>query len=107
MTLADPGMYQGGIYTDSFDVEPGQYSFRFTPNGDSPEILSISMEGGSFSFHENFILNGTLHRTGMSEYYTWEYLGREQFKVADYQTASIVINPNGNLLGPVSVSIIR
>ena len=71
VTLADPKLYVNGVYSSTFVLEKGEYSFRFVPNGDSPQNLAISMKGDNFEFSENFKLNGTLHETGISEYYTW------------------------------------
>jgi len=107
VTLADPDAYVDGEFSDSFGLESGEYRFRFTPNGDSPQTLSIRIQGESFSFEEDFELEGTLHETGISEYYTWEYLGENQIKVSESQAVRITINPNGNLLGAVSVSLLK
>ncbi len=41
VTLADPDLYINGVYAEKFTIDKGQYSFRFVPNGSSPEILSI------------------------------------------------------------------
>ena len=106
-TLADPDLYVGGEFSGDVSLEPGEYRFRFTPNGDSPRILSIQIRGESFSFEEDFELKGTPHDTGISEYYTWEYLGEHRIEVSEPQDARITINPNGDLLGSVSVSILR
>lgn len=107
VTLADPDIYVDGEFSDSFVLESGEYRFRFTPNGDSPQTLSIRIRGESFSFEEDFELEGTLHETGISEYYTWEYLGEGRIKVSESQNVRITINPNGNLLGAVSVSLLK
>ena len=42
-----------------------------------PKILQYLLEGDGFEFSENFKLNGTLHETGISEYYTWDYDGEK------------------------------
>lgn len=107
VTLAEPAMYEGGVYTDRLTMEPGVYSLRFTPNGDSPGVLSIGMDGVSLSFYQDYILKGTLHETGISRYHTWEYEGMYQFGVDERQEVRVTIDPNGNLLGAVSVSIVR
>ena len=60
-----------------------------------------------FLFSENFKLNGTLHETGISEYYTWDYDGEKSMVVLEQQQVSIQINPNGNVKGSVSVYIDR
>ena len=107
VTLADPQLYQDGIYTETFEIESGEYYFRFVPNGSSPEMLSISLDGWSLEFSEDFQLKNTLHETGISEYYTWEYLGENKVMIPEDQQVKISINPNGNVMGSVSVSILQ
>lgn len=107
VTLADPKLYINEIFSDTFTIQKGTYQFSFVPNGDSPEILSISLKGTTFSFTENFQLNGTLHDTGISTYYTWEYFGKKEIQVIEDQPLKIEINPHGNLLGSVSVDLIK
>lgn len=106
VTLADPKMYENNVFSDVFFVEPGEYSFRFVPNGDSPQILSISLQGKNFRYDENFRLNGTLHDTGISQYYTWDYDGQKRIEISQGEELRIQINPNGNVLGSVSVDIL-
>lgn len=105
--LADPDMYRDGIFSEIFQIKGGTYEFRFVPNGDSPETLSITLKGSTFSFAEDFKLEGTPHNTGISEYYTWDYLGESTIHVPEDQQIEIVINPHGNILGPVSVYLIE
>jgi hypothetical protein len=105
--LADPRIYQDGLFSDSFHISQGTYEFRFVPNGDSPQILTITLSGPSFSFSEDFVLEGTLHETGISKYYTWDYLGQTIIDVPEEQQLTITINPHGNTLGPVSVYLIE
>jgi hypothetical protein len=105
--LADPRIYQDGLFSDSFHISQGTYEFRFVPNGDSPHILTITLSGPSFSFSEDFVLEGTLHETGISKYYTWDYLGQTIIQVPEEQQLTITINPHGNTLGPVSVYLIE
>jgi hypothetical protein len=107
VTLADPKLYESGVYSSKFVIEQGEYKFRFVPNGDSPRTLTISLKGEEFEFSENFILNGTLHETGISEYYTWDYDGQKVILIPTLKEISIQINPNGNVKGSVSVDIIR
>jgi len=106
ITLADPNLYVDGAYNDKFTIEKGEYSFRFVPNGSSPKILSISLNSISFSFSENFELVGTPHQTGISEYFTWDYDGERNILIPEKQEISISINPNGNVMGSVSVDIL-
>jgi hypothetical protein len=107
VTLADPNLYSNGVYSDSFVLDEGQYSFRFVPNGSSPEILSISLNGESFNFIEDFKLESTSHQTGISEYFTWKYTGKEILEISEKQEISITINPNGKIMGSVSVYILQ
>ncbi len=107
ITLANPDLYQDGIFTDSFAIKNGNYEFRFTPNGDSPEILSIKLSGNSFFFSEDFELRGTPHETGTSLYYTWDYLGEKKIEITEEEVLRIEINPHNNIIGPVSVELIR
>jgi len=107
VTLADPKLYTDGIFTDTFEIQKGIYQFSFVPNGDSPQTLSITLKGVTFSFGEDFHLEGISHETGISTYYTWDYLGKKVIQVPDYQELQIVINPRGNLLGSVSVDLTR
>ncbi len=107
VTLASPELYENGVYSSTFVLENGEYYFRFVPNGDSPKTLTISLEGNDFEFSENFNLNGTLHETGISEYYTWDYDGEKSIILPTQKEVFLQINPNGNVLGSVSVDIIR
>ena len=107
VTLADPKLYTDGIFTDTFEIQKGTYQFSFVPNGDSPQALSIDLKGAAFSFSEDFQLEGTSHETGISTYYTWDYLGKKVIQVPGDQELQIVINPRGNLLGSVSVDLTR
>jgi len=107
VTLADPNLYANGIYTGAFSINEGEYSFRFVPNGSSPEILSIILNGENFAFSEDFTLESTSHQTGTSEYFTWEYSGQKTIWIAEIQEISIIINPNGNVIGSVSVDILE
>jgi len=107
VTLADPKNYENGVYYNSFEIGEGMYEIRFVPNGDSPKILKITLKGQSLSFNENFTLEGTPHETGVSIYYTWEYSGNKIIQVPSKQEIEIRIDPNGNILGPVSIDIIK
>ena len=107
VTLADPNLYVNGIFTDELILEKGEYIFRFVPNGSSPEILSISLTNNALNFVEDFQLEGISHKTEISEYFTWKYEGKKLFSISEKQEISIVINPNGNVMGSVSVDIIE
>jgi hypothetical protein len=106
ITLADPKLYNNGIFTDNFKIQKGTYQFSFVPNGDSPQNLSISLKG-NFSYNEDFSLQGILHNTGISSYYTWDYFGNKVIEVPQYQEIQVKINPHGNILGSVSVDLIK
>lgn len=106
VTLAEPDLYTDGIYFDSFEMPKGQYQVYFIPNGDSPQTLRVTINGPSFSFDEDFVLEGNLQKTGISEYYTWDYLGSNNFWNSEDQHVEIKIDPKGNLIVPVSVEII-
>lgn len=106
-TLADPDLYTNGTYIDKFTINKGEYFFRFVPNGSSPEILSITLDGENFDYSENFKLEGISHQTGISEYFTWDYNGQKIISISDTQEVSITINPNGNIMGSVTVDILE
>jgi hypothetical protein len=107
ITLADPNLYVNDVYTEKFTLEKGEYLFRFVPNGSSPKILSIALNGDTFDYSEDFKLIGTPHQTGISEYFTWDYDGQENIFISEMQEFSITINPNGETLGSVSVDILE
>ncbi len=106
-TLADPKVYVDGVYTATFTIESGEYFFRFVPNGSSPKVLSITLNGNSFEYAEDFKRIGTQHQTGISEYYTWDYDGKRNITISEMQTLSITINPNSETTGSVSVDILE
>ena len=107
ITLADPNLYVNGVYIDKFTIEKGKYFFRFVPNGSSPEMLSVILNGNTLDFSEDFKLVGTSHQTEISEYFTWDYDGEENILIPEKQEISISINPNGNVMGSVSVDILE
>lgn len=107
ITLADPKLYTNEIFMDTFQIQKGTYQFSFVPNGDSPETLSITLKGAKFSFSEDFKLEGTPHDTGISTYYTWNYQGGKEIHLVEDSQLGIMINPHGNLLGSVSVDLIK
>tara|TARA_B100001750_G_C15114093_1_gene401605 strand:- start:48 stop:533 length:486 start_codon:yes stop_codon:yes gene_type:complete len=88
-----------------------QYKFEFVPMGDSPEQLKITI-GSVFS--ETFVLEKTLVDTGISKYYTWEYIGKENVVISNQQCPNqktcnydITVERFGNLEGSVSISLSR
>ena len=94
-----------------------QYKFEFVPMGDSPERLKISIAWsgqGVEVFSEMFVLEKTLVDTGISKYYTWEYVGKENVLVSNQQCPNqktcnyeITVERFGNLEGSVSMSLSR
>ena len=94
-----------------------QYKFEFVPMGDSPEQLKISVVWsgqGVEVFSELFVLEKTLVDTGISKYYTWEYVGKENVLISNQQCPNqktcnydITVERFGNLEGSVSISLSR
>ena len=94
-----------------------QYKFEFVPMGDSPEQLKISVVWsgqGVEVFSELFVLEKTLVDTGISKYYTWEYVGKENVVISNQQCPNqktcnydITVERFGNLEGSVSISLSR
>ena len=107
--LADSSLYENGVYSEMFQIEKGVYEFRFVPNGDSPQKLSIKLlaESGVVLMNNHFELEGTLVDDGMSSWYTWDYLSRDNMlKIDEPQEVKIFVSPNGNLKGPVSIGLV-
>ena len=107
ITLANPELYSNDVYTEKFSIDPGTYFFRFVPNGSSPEILSIKLTSQNYEFRENFNLIGIPHESETAKYFTWMYEGNKIITIDSVQEISISINPNGNLMGSVSVDLIK
>ena len=107
ITLANPELYSNDVYTEKFSIDPGTYFFRFVPNGSSPEILSIKLTSQNYEFRENFNLIGIPHESETTKYFTWMYEGNKIITIDSFQEISISINPNGNLMGSVSVDLIK
>ena len=94
-----------------------QYKFEFVPMGDAPERLKISIAWSGHGvevFSEVFVLEKTLVDTGISKYYTWEYVGKENVLVSNQQCPNqktcnyeITVERFGNLEGSVSMSLSR
>ena len=93
------------------------YKFHFVPMGDSPERLKISVERyghGVEVFSELLYLEGILVDTGISEYYTWDYVGNKNFEISFDQCPNqktcnydITVERYGNLKGSVTISLSR
>jgi len=105
-------------------IEEGTYEIGFIPMGDSPKKIRLIIEGAIpedqkyYSddpvkreiFSEEFILERSLVDTGVSKYYTWEYLGQKfvQFPKTEGETRyEITIQRSGNLEGSVSISLTK
>ena len=137
VTLADPALYDCESitaytyckYTETVFLEEGIYEFRFVPNGDSPQKLSVELRSTSPEdvnlskyVSLDYVLVGNLVEEGMSSWYTWEY---QIDSYDDYYTdrrvcescasigglekgqAAITINPKGYLNGPVSIELVQ
>jgi len=106
--LADPTLYEKGVYVDYFQVEKGVYEFRFVPNGDSPQKLSIKLfaESDVVLMDNHFELEGSLVEDDISSWYTWDYLGEKRISFDELQQIKIVVSPNGDLRGPVSIELV-
>ena len=147
VTLADPNQYRckpsdfDSVYgvrvcddqwreysSGRVSLEKGVYGFRFVANGDSPEVLTVSIKSldvgvYSYPFEETFTLKGIPHESETSLYYTWSYDGLKRVKITSKNMGQsftttygdkienghfeILINPNGDLMGPVSVDLIK
>ena len=107
--LADSSLYENGVYSEMFQIEKGVYKFRFVPNGDSPHKLSIKLltESGIVLMDNRFELEGTLIDDGISSWYTWDYLSKDNMlEIDESQWVEIFVSPNGNLKGSVSISLV-
>jgi len=110
------------------NLEEGTYKIGFVPMGDSPSPIRIDIKvrsasaeedyydglgsgtGWELLFSEIFVLKGTPVDTGISKYYTWEYVGQKYVYIpevegeADYE---IRIERSGNLKGSVTISLLQ
>ena len=113
VNLSESKYGEFGVYEESFEIGDVDcqrfcdYKFRFVPNGDSPQTLSVSVSGDNISFLEDFELVGTLVETDISQYYTWDYDGQKIFQVSGLEEVKIVIDPHENIKGTVSIYIIQ
>jgi len=98
------------------NLEEGTYKIGFVPMGDSPHKITIVIKGKStttspnFYFSEEFVLKGTPVDTGISKYYTWEYVGQKYVYIPEVEGETnyeITIKRTGNLKGSVSISLSR
>jgi len=98
------------------NLEEGTYKLGFVPMGDSPHKITIVIKGKStttspnFYFSEKFVLKGTPVDTGISKYYTWEYVGQKYVYIPEVEGEAnyeITIKRTGNLKGSVTISLSR
>ena len=98
------------------NLEEGTYKLGFVPMGDSPHKITIVIKGKStttspnFYFSEEFVLKGTPVDTGISKYYTWEYVGQKYVYIPEVEREAnyeITIERTGNLKGSVTISLSR
>jgi len=98
------------------NLEEGTYKIGFVPMGDSPHKITIVIKGKStttspnFYFSEEFILKGTPVDTGISKYYTWEYVGQKYVYIPEVEGEAnyeIRIERSGNLKGSVTISLLQ
>ena len=98
---------------DLGSLEEGTYKIGFVPMGDSPKNLRIEIVGiipgdQNSYFSEKFILERSLVDTGISKYYTWEYVGQKYVQIPESEREAnykITIIREGNLQGSVSISL--
>jgi len=103
------------------NLEEGTYKLGFVPMGDSPSKIRVDIKvrsaGSDFAgttwtpmFSEEFILKGTPVDTGISKYYTWEYVGQKYVYIPEVEREAnyeIRIERSGNLEGSVTISLSR
>ncbi len=94
VTLADPALYdENGFYVDYFSIE---------------ELWTMKVGNEKWRhFSEDFELQGTLVEDELSSWYVWDYLGEKRISFDGSYTMEIVISPNRNLVGPVSIDLIK
>jgi len=101
------------------NLEEGTYKLGFVPMGDSPSPIRIDIKvrsaefshhDGGLVFSEIFVLKGTPVDTGISKYYTWEYVGQKYVYMPEVEGEAnyeIRIERSGNLKGSVTISLSR
>ena len=115
------------IRADLGAIEGGTYKIGFVPMGDSPAKIFLTIKGKwteSYRlepswrqiFSEEFVLEKSLVDTGISKYYTWEYIGQKFVQIpelegkipsSDEAIYEITIGRSGNLEGSVSISLTK
>jgi len=101
------------------NLEEGTYKLGFVPMGDSPSPIRIDIKvrsaefshpDGGLVFSEIFVLKGTPVDTGISKYYTWEYVGQKYVYIPEVEGEAnyeIRIERSGNLKGSVTISLLQ
>ena len=101
------------------NLEEGTYKIGFVPMGDSPTKIRIDIKvrsaefshpDGGLIFSEIFVLKGTPVDTGISKYYTWEYVGQKYVYIPEVEGEAnyeIKIERSGNLKGSITISLSR
>jgi hypothetical protein len=101
------------------NLEEGTYKLGFVPMGDSPSEIRIDIKvrsaefshpDGGLVFSEKFVLKGTPVDTGISKYYTWEYVGQKYVYIPEVEEEAnyeITIIRTGNLKGSVTISLLQ
>ena len=101
------------------NLEEGTYKLGFVPMGDSPSKIRIDIKvrsaefshhDGGLLFSEKFVLKGTPVDTGISKYYTWEYVGQKYVYIPEVEGEAnyeIRIERSGNLEGSVTISLLQ
>jgi len=101
------------------NLEEGAYKLGFVPMGDSPSKIRIDIKvrsaefsstDGGLVFSERFVLKGTPVDTGISKYYTWEYVGQKYVYIPEVEEEAnyeITIIRTGNLKGSVTISLLQ
>ena len=120
--MASPEWYdRQTVRTNLPNLEEGTYKLGFVPMGDSPSKIRIDIKvrsaGSDFAgttwtpmFSEKFVLKGTPVDTGISKYYTWEYVGQKYVYIPEVEREAnyeITITRTGNLKGSVTISLSR
>ena len=109
------------VRTNLPNLEEGTYKLGFVPMGDSPSKIRIDIKGKWTEryyldpswrplFSEEFVLKGTPVDTGLSKYYTWEYVGQKYVYIPEVEEEAnyeISISRSGNLKGSVTISLSR
>ena len=117
--MASPEWHDRQTVRDSLpNLEEGTYKLGFVPMGDSPSKIGITIwvrSAGNFDeatwtpvFSEGFVLKGTPVDTGISKYYTWEYVGQKYVYIPEVEGEAnyeITIKRSGNLKGSVTISL--